>query len=62
MNTDVDSMLKDDYMKECFMLEAILQNVLMGYHFDHADVKNNFKYEKWYNVFCDHMKKYSGTE
>jgi len=55
LNTDVEAMLGDEYLKECLVLEAMLQSMLMGYYFDPADVKKSFKYEKWYDVFCEHM-------
>ena len=58
MDNDIPAMLEDDYLKECLILEAIIQNMIMGYYFDPKDVKSNFKYEKWYNVFCEYAKKY----
>ena len=58
MDTDIDAMLADDYLRECLVLEAIIQNMQMGYYFDPADVKAGFKHEKWYNLFCEHAKKY----
>ena len=58
MNTDIDSMLEDEFLKECLILEAMLHNMRMGYYFDPDDVKNNFKHEKWYNTFCEYSKKY----
>ena len=59
MSTDIDAMLEDEYLRECLLLEVILQNLIMGYYFDPVDVKNNFKHEKWYNLFCEHAKKYA---
>ena len=58
MNTDIDTMLEDDYLRECLVLEAMLHNMRMGYYFDPNDVKANFKYEKWYNTFCEYSQKY----
>lgn len=58
MNTDIDAMLSDDFLKECLTLEAMLHNMKMGYYYDPADVKNTFKHDKWYNIFCDYAKKY----
>jgi transcriptional regulator with XRE-family HTH domain len=58
MNNDIDSMLEYDYLKECLILEAILQNMILGYYFDPVDVKENFKHEKWYNIFCEYAKKH----
>ena len=61
MNTDIDSMLEDEFLKECLILEAMLHNMRLGYYFDPDDVKNSFKHEKWYNVFCEYSKKYEMT-
>ena len=58
MNTDIDSMLEDDFLRECLILEAMIHNMRMGYYFDPNDVKNTFKHEKWYNTFCEYSKKY----
>ena len=58
MNTDIDSMLEDEFLRECLVLEAMLHNMRMGHYFDPNDVKNNFKHEKWYNTFCEYSKKY----
>ncbi len=58
MNTDIDAMLADEYLKECLVLEAMLHNMKMGYYFDVTDVKNSFNHEKWYNLFCEYAKKY----
>jgi len=58
MDNDIASMLDDEYLREGLVLEAIIQNMIMGYYFDPKDVKNNFKHERWYNVFCDYAKKY----
>jgi len=59
MNTDIDAMLGDEYLRECLVLEVILQNMIIGYYFDPTDVKNNFKHEKWYNLFCEYAEKYA---
>ncbi|MCL2512284.1 MAG: helix-turn-helix domain-containing protein [Oscillospiraceae bacterium] len=59
MNTDIDSMLGDEYLRECLILEAMLHNMKMGHYFDPADVKDNFKHEKWYNLFCEYEGKYN---
>lgn len=58
LNADVDSMLDDEYLRECLVMEAILHNMMLGYHFDPADVKINFKYKKCYELFCEYAKKY----
>ena len=59
MNTDISAMLSDEYLKECLIAEAILNNIKQGYYFDMSDVKNSFKHEKWYNIICEYAKKYN---
>jgi len=58
MNTDVESMLGDEYLRECLILEAVIQSMMLGYYFDPAEVRKGFKHEKWYGVFCEYAGKY----
>ena len=58
MNADIESMLGDEFLRECLILEAMLHNMRLGYYFDPGDVKSGFKHEKWYNTFCEYAKKY----
>jgi transcriptional regulator with XRE-family HTH domain len=58
MNNDIEAMFDDEFLKECLILEAIIQNMIIGYYFDPVDVKNNFKHEKWYDTFCTYAKKH----
>ena len=62
INSDIDSMLEDDFLRECLILEAMLHNMRMGYYYDPIDVKDNFKHEKWYNTFCEYAKKYEASQ
>jgi|GEM_PF-451347 len=58
MNNDTESMFRDEYLRECLILEAIIQNLIMGYYFDPRDVRNVFTHDKWYNLFIDYAKSY----
>jgi transcriptional regulator with XRE-family HTH domain len=58
MNTDIEPMLNDDFLKECLIAEAIIQNMQLGYYFDMSEVKNNFKHEKWYNTILEYASKH----
>lgn len=58
LNIDVAETLENELTRECLILEAIIQNMVMGYYFDPADVKANFKQERLYHHFCDYAKKY----
>jgi len=58
---DTASMLQDDFLRECLVLEAIISSMDEGYYFDPTDVKNSFKHEKWYNIFSENAKKHGIT-
>ena len=58
MNTDIQAMLEDEYLKECLVTEAIIHNIMLGYYFDLSEVRSVFKHEKWYNIIADYAKRY----
>ena len=58
MNTDIDSLLGDDFLKECLVAEVIINSIVSGYYFDITEVKAQFKHEKWYGTVCDYAKRY----
>lgn len=58
MNTDVEAAFNDDYFFECFVAEAIIQNLKAGSYIDLTDVKNSFKYEHFRNIILDYAEKY----
>ncbi len=58
MNTDIEACFEDDYIFECFVAEAIIQNLKAGSYVDLTDVKNNFKHERFKNIVLDYAKKY----
>lgn len=62
VNSDIEAMLGDEFLRECLILEAMLHNMRMGYYFDPGDVKSNFKHEKWYITFCEYAKKYEKAQ
>ena len=55
MNTDIEECFTNDEIFECFVAEAIIQNLKAGSYIDLTDVKNNFKHEH----FCDIVRKYA---
>lgn len=61
MNTDIEACFKDDYILECFVAEAIIQNLKKGAYVDLTDVKKSFKYENFRNIVIDWCKKYGIT-
>lgn len=58
MNTDIEAAFADDYIFECFVAEAIIQNLKAGSYIDLTDVKNSFKYEHFRNIILDYAEKY----
>ena len=58
MNTDVEECFFDDYIFECFVAEAIIQNLKAGSYIDLTDVKNNLKHEHFRNIVLDYAEKY----
>lgn len=61
MNTDIEACFTDDYVLECFVAEAIIQNLKMGAYVDLTDVKKSFKHEHFRNIVIDWCKKYGIT-
>jgi len=61
MNTDIDLMLEDERLTECLVMEAIIYSMATGNRFDAEDVKVNFKYERWYNIFVEYAEKYQSA-
>lgn len=58
MNTDIEAAFKDEHIFECFVAEAIIQNLMNGSYIDITDVKNGFKSEKFRDIVCDWAEKY----
>ncbi len=58
MDTDIEECFSDDYIFECFVAEAIIQNLKAGSYIDLTDVMNNFKHEHFRNIVLDYAKKY----
>lgn len=58
MNTDIEECFKDDRVFDCFVAEAVIQNLKAGSYIDLTDVKNNFKYEHFRNIVLDYARKY----
>jgi transcriptional regulator with XRE-family HTH domain len=54
LNTDVDAMLADDYLRECLVAEAALQCLRLGYAFDPADLQNGFRHAHWAQMVKEH--------
>ena len=59
MNTDIEPAFSDEYVLECFVAEAIIQNLKAGAYIDITDVKNNFKNEHFSKIVCDYAEQHN---
>lgn len=58
MNTNIEDAFADDRVLECFVAEAIIQNLIAGQYIDLTDVKNGFRYEHFRNIVLGYCEKY----
>lgn len=58
MNTTIEESFVDDNIFECFVAEAVIQNLKAGAYVDLTDVKNNFKYDRYRNIVCQYAEMY----
>ena len=58
MDTDIEEAFRNENIFECFVAEAIIQNLMAGAYIDLSDVKNNFKYEHYSKIVCEYAQKY----
>lgn len=58
MNTSIEDAFTDDRVLECFMAEAIIQNLIAGKYIDPTDVKNGFRSERFRDIVLDHCARY----
>lgn len=58
MDTDIEEIFTNDYIYECFVAEAIIQNLKAGAYIDPTDVKSGFKYEHFRNMVLEYCERY----
>lgn len=58
MNTDIEESFTNDYVFECFVAEAIIQNLKAGAYIDPTDVKIGFKHEHFRRIVLESCEKY----
>ena len=56
--TNIEDAFTDGRVMECFIAEAIIQNLMAGKYIDPTDVKNGFKHEHFRNIVLDHCARY----
>lgn len=58
MNTNIEDAFTDSRILECFIAEAIIQNLLAGKYVDPTDVKNGFRHEHFRNIVLEHCARF----
>lgn len=58
MNTNIEDAFSDSLVLECFVAEAIIQNLIAGKYVDPTDVKNNFQHERFRGIVLDHCARH----
>ena len=58
MNTNIEDAFTDHRVMECFVAEAIIQNLMAGKYIDPTDVKNSFHHEHFRELVLTHCVKY----
>ena len=58
MNTTIEEAFVNDWIFECFVAEAIIQNLIAGQYIDVTDVKNSFKHDTFRDIVLQHCEKY----
>ena len=58
MNTNIEDAFTDSRVSECFIAEAIIQNLMAGKYVDPTDVKNGFQHEHFRNIVLDHCARH----
>jgi len=58
MNTTIEEAFTDERIFECFVAEAIIQNLHAGKYIDVTDVKNGFRNESFRDIVLSCCRKY----
>jgi transcriptional regulator with XRE-family HTH domain len=58
MNTEIEDAFHDDRIFECFVAEAIIQNLAAGRYIDLTDVKNSFRHDRFRDIVLEYCAKY----
>ena len=58
MNTNIEDAFRDDSVFECFVAEAIIQNLAGGKYIDLTDVKNGFAHDHFREIVIRYCEKH----
>lgn len=59
MNTDIEPAFSDEYVLECFIAEAVIQNLKAGAYIDITDIKTSFRNEHFSKIVCDYAEEHN---
>lgn len=58
LNTNIEDAFSDDRILECFVAEAIIQNLMAGKYIDPTDVKNGFQHDHFRDIVLGYCGRY----
>jgi len=58
MNTDIESMLQDEFQFECLVAEAMICRMQQGFYFEPGEIRQCFRHERWQRVLFEYAGKY----
>lgn len=58
MDTRIEDAFTDDRVLECFLAEAIIQNLMAGQYIDPTDVKNSFRHDHFRDIVLDYCGRF----
>ena len=58
LNTHIEDAFTSDRIFECFVAEALIQNLEFGKFIDLTDVKNGFQYDHFRQIVLEYCAKY----
>lgn len=58
MHTNIEDVFTDSRVLECFVAEAIIQNLMAGKYIDPTDVKNGFQHDHFRDIVIGYCGRY----
>ena len=58
LNTNIEDAYSDSRVLECFVAEAIIQNLIAGKYIDPTDVKNGFRHDRFRDIVLGYCGRY----
>lgn len=58
LNTNIEDAFSDSRIQECFVAEAIIQNLMAGKYIDPTDVKNGFQHDHFRDIVLGYCGRY----